>query len=141
MIERASEDDVMALVSDRHDPPMQVGAVLLLDGGNHLDASRLTEAVKHRLISVPRLRQRLIDVPIGCGRLLDLVSVMTADGPDIARSAAGRLASEIALIPTAFFGATWTAGCTDTAVATWGAGEEQQRVELTSARPASCSRS
>ena len=64
-------------------------------------------------------------------RLLDLVPVVSADGPDMARSAAGRLASEIALIPTAFRGATWTAADgPDTAVASWGAGEEQERVEL-----------
>jgi hypothetical protein len=63
-------------------------------------------------------------------RLLDLIPVMTADGPDVVRSAAGRLASEIVLVPTAFSGATWTAGGPDTAVATWAAGEEQQRVEL-----------
>ena len=64
-------------------------------------------------------------------RLLDLVPVVSTDGPDMARSAAGRLASEIALIPTAFGGATWTAGDSpDTAVATFGAGEEQERVEL-----------
>ncbi len=49
----------------------------------------------------------------------------------MARSAAGRLASEIALIPTAFGGATWTGGdAPDTAVASWGAGEQQERVEL-----------
>jgi hypothetical protein len=29
---------------------------------------RLTEVLKHRLVSVPRLRQRLVDVPFGCGR-------------------------------------------------------------------------
>jgi hypothetical protein len=34
------------------------------------------------------------------------------------------------LIPTAFPGAAWTDGDADTAVATWGAGEEQERVEL-----------
>jgi hypothetical protein len=57
--------------------------------------------------------------------------VVSTDGPDMARSAAGRLASEIALIPTAFGGATWTGGDSpDTAVATFGAGEEQERVEL-----------
>jgi hypothetical protein len=38
-------------------------------------------------------------------RLLDLVPVVSTDGPDMTRSAAGRLASEIALIPTAFGGA------------------------------------
>ena len=63
-------------------------------------------------------------------RLLDLVPVVSTDGPDMARSAAGRLASEIVLIPTAFGGATWTAGDPDTAVATFGAAEEQERVEL-----------
>jgi hypothetical protein len=64
-------------------------------------------------------------------RLLDLLPVVSTDGPDMARSAAGRLASEIALIPTAFGGATWTAGDDpDTAVASWGSGDEQERVEL-----------
>jgi hypothetical protein len=67
-IERASTDDLMSLASDRHDPPMQVGAVLLLDVGGDLPAERLAEVLKHRLVSVPRLRQRLIDVPFGCGR-------------------------------------------------------------------------
>ena len=67
-IDRASGDDVMSLVSDRHDPPMQVGAVLLLDVGDDLDAAQLTEVLKRRLTSVPRLRQNLIHVPVGCGR-------------------------------------------------------------------------
>ena len=58
----------MSLVSDRHDPPMQVGAVLLLDVGDDLDAAQLTEVLKRRLTSVPRLRQNLIHVPVGCGR-------------------------------------------------------------------------
>jgi hypothetical protein len=63
-------------------------------------------------------------------RLLDLVPVVSTDGVDMTRSAAGRLASEIALIPTAFSGATWTAGeRPDTAIATLGAGE-QEVVEL-----------
>jgi len=43
-------------------------------------------------------------------RLLRLIPVMTAVGPDITRSACGRLAGEIALIPTAFRHATWTPG-------------------------------
>ena len=67
-IDRASGDDVMSLVSDRHDPPMQVGAVLLLDAGNDLDAAQLMEVLKRRLTSVPRLRQNLTHVPVGCGR-------------------------------------------------------------------------
>jgi hypothetical protein len=63
-------------------------------------------------------------------RLLDAVPVVSADGPDVTRSAAGRLASEIVLVPTAFGSAVWTDGGPDTAVATWGSGAEQQRVEL-----------
>ena len=67
-IERASGDDVMSLVSDRHDPPMQAGAALLLDVGEHIDVAQLSRVLQYRLTSVPRLRQRLIDVPFGCGR-------------------------------------------------------------------------
>jgi hypothetical protein len=63
-------------------------------------------------------------------RLLDVVPLVDVSGPDIARSAAGRLASEIVLVPTAFASATWTSGGPDTAVATCGVGPEQQRVEL-----------
>ena len=63
-------------------------------------------------------------------RLLDVVPVVSTDGPDMTRSAAGRLASEVVLVPTAFGGAVWTAVCPDTAVATWGAGDQHERVEL-----------
>jgi WS/DGAT/MGAT family acyltransferase len=42
--------------------------MLLLDVREGLDPVRLKEALKHRLAAVPRLRQRLINVPIGCGR-------------------------------------------------------------------------
>ena len=67
-IDRASADDVMSLVSDRDDPPLQVGAVLLLDVEPGLDAAALEGVLQRRLISVPRLRQRLVEVPVGCGR-------------------------------------------------------------------------
>lgn len=64
-------------------------------------------------------------------RLLDLVPVVSVTGPDIARSAAGRLASEIALLPTSYPSARWWAdGSADTAFASWGEGQEQQRVAL-----------
>ena len=58
----------MSLVSDRNDPPLQVGAVLMLDVRNGFDHARLKEVLRCRLSAVPRLRQRLIRVPIGCGR-------------------------------------------------------------------------
>ena len=42
--------------------------MLLLDVRQGLDPARLKEALGHRLCAVPRLRQRLIQAPIGCGR-------------------------------------------------------------------------
>jgi hypothetical protein len=102
-----------------------------------------TQVVAPRLGYIWAASARLFGIPVigydrlsgGTGemrwRLLGLVPVVSTDGPDMVRSAAGRLASEIALIPTAFRGATWTGGeSPDTAVASWGAGEEQERVEL-----------
>jgi hypothetical protein len=43
-------------------------------------------------------------------RLLGLFPVMAASGTDVTRSACGRLAGEIALLPTAFPRATWRPG-------------------------------
>jgi hypothetical protein len=64
-------------------------------------------------------------------RLLGVIPVMNADGPEIARSAAGRLAAEVVLAPTAFRAATWTAGrLPDTVVGLWRIGGDEQRVEV-----------
>jgi hypothetical protein len=64
-------------------------------------------------------------------RLLGLVPVVTAEGPDVVRSAAGRLANEFVLVPTTFRRATWRLGDRpDTAVATWRIGAEEVDVEL-----------
>jgi hypothetical protein len=102
-----------------------------------------TQVVAPRLGYIWAADARLSGIPVigydrlsgGTGemrwRLLGLVPVVCTDGPDVTRSAAGRLASEIALIPTAFGGATWTGGDTpDTAVARWGGGGQEERVEL-----------
>jgi hypothetical protein len=43
-------------------------------------------------------------------RLGGLVPVLSAAGPDVTRSAAGRLAGEMVLAPTTFRAATWTSG-------------------------------
>ena len=43
-------------------------------------------------------------------RLMGVVPVMSAAGDEVTRSAAGRMAAEIVLIPTAFRSATWSAG-------------------------------
>jgi Family of unknown function (DUF6544) len=68
-------------------------------------------------------------------RLLRLFPVLTAAGPDITRSARGRMAGEIALIPTAFGTAAWTRSeHADTAVATWQFGDGTESAELLVAR-------
>jgi hypothetical protein len=64
-------------------------------------------------------------------RMLRLIPVMTAAGPDITRSAYGRLAGEIALIPTVFQHATWAESeQPGTAAATWRFGEDTETAEL-----------
>ncbi len=66
--ERASADDLMALASERGSTPMQVGAVLVLDTRSGLTPGVVERAIAERVVAVPRLRQRLVDVPLGCGR-------------------------------------------------------------------------
>jgi hypothetical protein len=64
-------------------------------------------------------------------RLLRLVPVATAAGPDITRSAAGRMAGEIALLPTAFQTASWEQGeQVGTARASWQIGDHTETAEL-----------
>jgi len=64
-------------------------------------------------------------------RLLGMIPVVTAEGPDVTRSAAGRLAGEITLVPTAFRWVAWTAGPRDgTAVATCRIGDNTESAEL-----------
>jgi diacylglycerol O-acyltransferase len=66
--ERVSTDDLMSLASERGSTPVQVGAVLMLDASESLDPGLTLEAIARRITSVPRLRQRLVKVPWGCGR-------------------------------------------------------------------------
>ena len=68
MFERVSADDLMSLASRRHPPPLQVGAVLILDVRGGLDLGSLRTVLQQRVAAVPRLRQRLEKVPLGCGR-------------------------------------------------------------------------
>ena len=66
--ERVSTDDLMSLAAERASTPMQVGAVLMLDARESPDPALVVDAVAHRIAAVPRLRQRLVKVPWGCGR-------------------------------------------------------------------------
>ena len=63
-------------------------------------------------------------------RLLGLVPVLTAVGPDVTASAAGRLVAEGTLVPTTFDAATWTSAGPDQATATWQVGPHQESVDL-----------
>lgn len=65
-------------------------------------------------------------------RLLGLLPVMTVSGPDVTRSAAGRLAGETTCwLPTCFPAASWAPGPeADTAVATWRIGDEDEAVQI-----------
>ena len=66
--DRVSNDDLMSLASERGATPMQVGAVLMLDAREGLDHGLVVDAIASRVTVVPRLRQRLVKVPWGCGR-------------------------------------------------------------------------
>ncbi|HEX2298741.1 MAG TPA: DUF6544 family protein [Pseudonocardiaceae bacterium] len=64
-------------------------------------------------------------------RLGGLVPVMSATGPDVTHSAAGRLAGEMALVPTTFPAATWTPGSDDDrVVVTWRIDGQDESAEL-----------
>ena len=65
-IQRVSANDLMALAPGRHGPPMQVAAVLVFD--RRLEVAAVRSALAHRVRAVPRLRQRLVATPPGCGR-------------------------------------------------------------------------
>ena len=65
---RASGLDMMELATDVGPVPMQVGAILVLDGETSLGASRVCAVLADRVRGIPRLRQRLVSVPLGCGR-------------------------------------------------------------------------
>lgn len=56
------------LAMDAAPVPQQVGAVLVLDAGPDLDLSAAEPLLAERIRGVPRLRQRLVRVPPGCGR-------------------------------------------------------------------------
>jgi WS/DGAT/MGAT family acyltransferase len=69
-IERIGPGDLMELASDVGPVPMNVGAVLVLDTGvgSVADPPVLEALLAERIGRIPRLRQRLLDVPWGFGR-------------------------------------------------------------------------
>ncbi|WP_169814786.1 wax ester/triacylglycerol synthase domain-containing protein [Nocardia crassostreae] len=67
MIERASPTDRAFLTMDTGPVPEQFGVVLIFDGAGTLDLDRTRRLLAERVHAVPRLRQRLIRAPFGCG--------------------------------------------------------------------------
>ncbi len=67
-MERVSPEDLTSLATDTGPAPMQVGAILLLDAAAGFDVDRAVHAMAERIRSIPRLRQRLVRAPLGCGR-------------------------------------------------------------------------
>ena len=67
-MDRLSAADVMQLITDVGPAPMQIGACLLLDAGPGFDAGAVRRCLTTRIPAVPRLRQRLVRTPPGCGR-------------------------------------------------------------------------
>jgi diacylglycerol O-acyltransferase len=67
-IERASATDLMQLASDVPGSRMQVGVILVLGSGPTPDLPAVCAALAARIPAVPRLRQRLVRAPFGCGR-------------------------------------------------------------------------
>jgi WS/DGAT/MGAT family acyltransferase len=55
------------MAMDVGDVPEQVGVVLELDGGADLLLRQVQDLIADRVQAVPRLRQRLVGVPFGCG--------------------------------------------------------------------------
>ncbi|MEO5743616.1 MAG: hypothetical protein ABIQ53_03370, partial [Terracoccus sp.] len=58
----------MSLASEHGGAPVQVGAVVVLDTSWGFDAATLAHQINARSRRIPRLTQRLVTVPWGCGR-------------------------------------------------------------------------
>jgi diacylglycerol O-acyltransferase len=68
-IERASTADLALLAMESGGAvPEHVGAVLVLDAGTAFDVESAQRVLAERIRAVPRLRQRLVRQPYGCGR-------------------------------------------------------------------------
>ncbi|MEX5717749.1 DUF6544 family protein [Geodermatophilus maliterrae] len=126
--------------------PLWGSVVLTMRGEIRLGAWRPFTA--RQVLAPPRgfiwaANTRLLGLPVagfdryssGSGqmdwRLGGLVPVMAASGSDVTRSAAGRLAGEMALAPTTFRAATWAPGADqDRTVVTWRIGDEEESAEF-----------
>ena len=67
VIERASPSDRAFLAMDSGEVPEQFSVILMLDESGGLDLACARRLIAERVPAVPRLRQRLVSVPVGCG--------------------------------------------------------------------------
>jgi diacylglycerol O-acyltransferase / wax synthase len=68
-IERASAADLALLAMETGGAvPEHLGAVFVLDAGRDFDVGSAQGVLADRIRAVPRLRQRLVRPPLGCGR-------------------------------------------------------------------------
>ena len=67
-IERASSADLAFVAMDRGKVPEQFAVILQLEQSGDLRLHQLRQLIEARICALPRLRQRLINVPPGFGR-------------------------------------------------------------------------
>jgi diacylglycerol O-acyltransferase / wax synthase len=68
VIERASSADLAFLAMEAGKVAEQFAGVLLLKPSGDFSLPRIRQVISERVLAVPRLRQRLIKVAVGCGR-------------------------------------------------------------------------
>jgi WS/DGAT/MGAT family acyltransferase len=66
-VQRASPADRAFLAMDAGGVPEQFGVILLFDQPAGFDLPHVRQLIAERIPAVPRLRQRLVRAPIGCG--------------------------------------------------------------------------
>lgn len=67
-VDRASPNDLTNLAVDHGPAPMNIAAVLVIEGAGDLAFQEVRALLEERLPRVPRLRQRLVRPPLGFGR-------------------------------------------------------------------------
>ncbi|WP_433876270.1 wax ester/triacylglycerol synthase domain-containing protein [Sinomonas atrocyanea] len=67
-IDRISSNDLTVLATDHGSVPMQMAAILEFDAADAPTFAQLEAVMAARIQRVPRLRQRLVRTPPGCGR-------------------------------------------------------------------------
>ena len=69
-IERVSANDATTLATDRGPAPMNIGVLLMVEGGATMPFDEVRTLLTGRIPQVRRLRQRLQTTPPGCGRAI-----------------------------------------------------------------------